>query len=47
MKLIDLGTVIDNDDPQNIGRIRYVSYDSVISALQNQYKGPKWDKKDI
>lgn len=46
MKIIDIGTVIDNDDPQHIGRIRYVSYDSVISVLQNQYKGPKWDKKD-
>jgi hypothetical protein len=46
MKIIDIGTVIDNDDPQHIGRIRYVSYDSVVSTLQAQYKGPKWDKKD-
>ena len=46
MKIIDIGTVIDNQDPQHIGRIRYISYDSVISVLQNQYKGPKWDKKD-
>ena len=46
MKIIDLGTVIDNNDPLHIGRIRYISYDSAISALQKQYTGPDWDKKD-
>lgn len=46
MKIIDIGTVIDNKDPKGIGRIRYISYDTTISAQQSIYKGPEWDKKD-
>jgi hypothetical protein len=46
MKIIDIGIVIDVNDPKNIGRVRFLSYDTKISALQKSYTGPAWDKKD-
>ena len=46
MKIIDIGTVLSNKDPQGIGRIRYFSFDDNISSKQKLYNGPEWDKKD-
>jgi hypothetical protein len=46
MKIIDIGTVLSNKDPQGIGRIRYFSFDDSISSKQKLYNGPEWDKKD-
>ena len=46
MKIIDIGTVEDNLDPQGIGRIRYYSFDDNIATKQRLYTGPAWDKSD-
>jgi len=46
MKIIDLGIVVDNKDPQNIGRIRYFSFDDEISTKQRSYTGQPWAKND-
>lgn len=46
MKIIDIGIVVDNKDPQNIGRIRYFSFDDEISTKQRSYTGEPWEKND-
>ena len=46
MKIIDIGIVEDNRDPQNIGRIRYFSNDDEISTKQKLYTGEPWAKND-
>ena len=46
MKIIDIGIVEDNRDPQNIGRIRYFSNDDEISTKQRLYTGEPWAKND-
>jgi hypothetical protein len=48
MKIIDIGICIDNQDPEGLGRIRYIRYSTspgyIEGAIQNY---TSWDRSDL
>lgn len=47
MKNIDLAICIDNEDPENIGRIRYIRENSYTGEIERALNYEKWGDKDL
>ncbi len=46
MKIIDVGVVLSNNDPQGIGRIRYRPYGAFKSEIEHSMEYEQWDDND-
>ena len=46
MKIIDVGVVLNNNDPQGIGRIRYRPYGAFKSEIEHSMEYEQWDEND-
>ena len=46
MKIIDVGVVLNNNDPQGIGRIRFRPYGAFKSEIEHSMEYEQWDEND-
>ena len=46
MKIIDVGVVLSNSDPQGIGRIRFRPYGAFKSEIEHSMEYEAWDEND-
>ena len=46
MKIIDVGVVLSNTDPQGLGRIRFRPYGAFKSEIEHSMEYEAWDDND-